>query len=280
MNISDPMQEYFEKLAAKRESEQGIYEADLAEKAKFGDSAASKELMERLTPLIEGLVREMGYNSTIPLETLRAEAMNIAQHYIPQYVPTKGASVGTYIRGNVAKKLQTYIQENSSSVRYQGHLIPVVPKIRSVMNYLDGTVGKGNYDVKDIHREMVDMYGKSSKWSVKNIQRIVDNTKTENIGSRLFGEEGVGENITLMDTVNVEENETLTNLPQTLEMNRIFQVARQELTPDEYKLFEAYLKGKQSQKFKPYGLALDFNLSTNDLDSKLKEIRKKINRKL
>lgn len=274
------MQEYFTKEAAKRYSEQGVYEATLAEKAKQGDKEALKELTERLMPLIEQTARIAGRNSMIPQEILRSEAVNIAQHYIPQYVPTKGASVGTYIRGNVSKKLQTFIQENSRMVRYQGHLLSVVPKVREVVSHLDETLGKGNYDIPDIHDEMVRLHGKSSKWNTKNIERIVKNIQPEQIGGRLYGESGVGQDITLMDAVNVTEPMSHKDLAEELEVNRIFQTARRALDPEEYKLFESYINDKQSENFKMHGLALKFNLSTKDLDNKLKEIRVKLNKEL
>ena len=136
------MQEYFTKEAAKRYSEQGVYEATLAEKAKQGDKEALKELTERLMPLIEQTARIVGRNSMIPQEILRSEAVNIAQHYIPQYVH-KRSVVGTHI-AEMYLKLQTFIQENSRMVRYQGICSPLFPRSVKV-SHLDETLGKGNY---------------------------------------------------------------------------------------------------------------------------------------
>ena len=83
-----------------------------------------------------------------------------------------------------------------------------------------------------------------------------------------------------MDAVNVTEPMSHKDLAEELEVNRIFQTARRALDPEEYKLFESYINDKQSENFKMHGLALKFNLSTKDLDNKLKEIRVKLNKEL
>ena len=161
------MQEYFTKEAAKRYSEQGVYEATLAEKAKQGDKEALKELTERLMPLIEQTARIVGRNSMIPQEILRLEAVNIAQHYIPQYVPTKGASVGTYIRGNVSKNPNIHPREFQDG-KIPGAFALRCSKVREVVSHLDETLGKGIMTFRIYMMKWSDCMVKS-KWNTKTL---------------------------------------------------------------------------------------------------------------
>jgi len=172
-------------------------------RAQKGDLFARKEVHKIFNRAMNDIVFRRYGGTPQSISALRMEVDNILDKALDSYNPTYGYKPLTYLRTYVETKIGRYFNQNARQVNLVEKQNLQMSKFNEAVSTLNSTLGRPAVNT-EILAHMQENYPKTEHLKIKDIDRMLKETRFTSFGSSVIGAGDEGSHLTMEDVVYTE----------------------------------------------------------------------------